>query len=321
LILSRSIKKPLQKILSLLLSCLLSLIGYSQDIVLHYDSTYSLNTGKVLPVQFEVITAKGFSLYSKTITEGTIPWRKFEINIEGGTFDKGEIVIGNYKDLIDERLIKLQVEYKPLKISRIFLIPLRFNGEMVADFKPKAPKSPTKLRLLRIGRSGYDGVNGKPGQDAPNLLIHASTKIIDKDTLLQALIVKEGSVDTMKYYIDPKFGSLVVNAEGGDGGKGEDGGEGLNAEKGKSSGIGGNGGAGGVGGKGGSITVYFKEGTERMLQCMKFKTGAGDAGDGGSGGKGGLSSFNGTSYRQTAGEAGAIANRSNVPGKVIWIKN
>lgn len=295
--------------------------GKCQDLLMHYDSTYHINFGKTLPVQFEVITKEGKRSKSKAIVDGTIPLRKFRVKVTGGRFRDGEILIGNHHDVIDEKLVKVEVEYKPLDLKRTFFITIRFNGQQLADYKPVQPSSPIKLRLLRLGRRGFKGADGKRGTEAPDLVVYLSAKRIGNDTILLASIVAEGKTDTGKYYINPRIGKLIIKAEGGDGGPGEDGGEGLQAEGRKSPGAGGNGGKGGVGGDGGNIIVYYDSTMQWMMKSVEFHVGPGKGGIGGGGGAGGTDPRP-TPFAlstQASGHTGAPGNRGAGYGSVVFI--
>jgi hypothetical protein len=167
------------------------------------------------------------------------------------------------------------------------------------------------LSFFHLSRDGGDGKTGHPG---PALRVKVSAVPLGDSVILVITILKGGSKEADRYYVNPRHGKIFISAEGGDGGDGGDG------EDGSSGGDGGNGADGGPGG-----TIYVALDTSAVAYAnspciVYFNSG----GRGGKGGNGGRSSGNGSSEGRFGndggrGMSGPAIHVTDISGKTLWI--
>lgn len=166
------------------------------------------------------------------------------------------------------------------------------NGLQEANYNGKNGRSGANGSLrfaIKLFHMARRGGHGKPGKSAPNLLVRVSAIPSGDSSILIVSITKEGGKKTAQYYVNPKYGKLIISANGGDGGSGGDGEDGdTPGEKRPYGGIGGDGGNGADGGNGGTIKVAFDSAAIRYVDCncIFYNNFGGQAGEGGEGGKG-----------------------------------
>lgn len=138
---------------------------------------------------------------------------------------------------------------------------------------------------LLLGIPG-NGKNGKDGSPGPELDVKVSSVLSGDSMMLRLIITVIGNKSKTKtHYVNPRYGRIIIVANGGNGG---DGGSGDAVKEGKS-GFGGNGGNGGNGGTGGIIHVAIDSSALSFATCacIVYENMGGHGGSGGSGGKGG----------------------------------
>jgi hypothetical protein len=277
--------------LILCIAIALPFAAQSQDIQLHYDSAYSLNFNKAIPIGFEVTNADGQKITTKGFLNGKASWGDFNVQAAGCVLNKDVLYIGGPTGAADDHIIQLAVTYKPWNIIKTVLLTLRFDGVLLALYKPAKAEDRSARgeriihRILIFTRDGKPGYDGRKGADGPNLKVNLLTKTTGSDTLLGAAVTIINTAHTDTFYINPRLGQIKISADGGDGGNGGDGGPGCGVKSNASDG--GSGGDGGNGGRGGMIEVKADSITEHWLGSLVFSNEGGTGGSGGHGGKGG----------------------------------
>ena len=143
--------------------------------------------------------------------------------------------------------------------------------------------------LIRSAKHGKDGRNGKPG---PELDVKISTILSGDSSLLKLTVSVRGrEKQPDNYFVNPRHGAIVIEANGGDGGDGGRGEDGLPKDGKRSATDGGDGGNGGNGGAGGIINVTIDSSALAFANC-KCILYANRGGRGGASGEGGASSEN-----------------------------
>ncbi len=296
---------------------LLPFAAKSQDIHLHYDRAYSLNFNKAIPIGFEVTNTDGQKITTKGFLKGNASWGDFDVQAAGCVLNKDILYIGSPVGTTGDHIIQLAVTYKPWNICKKVQLPLRFDGVVLALYKP--PKALDRSargeriirRILIFTREGKPGYAGHKGADGPSLKVLLFTRPTGSDTLLGASVTVMNTAHTDTFYINPRLGQIKISADGGDGGNGGDGGPGCGVKSSASNG--GSGGNGGNGGRGGIVEVHADSITAHWLSCIVLSHQGGAGGSGGNGGAGGKAE-KGTatgSYGSSGGNgaSGADGNR------------
>jgi hypothetical protein len=263
----------------------------SQDIQLYYDSAYSLNFNKAIPIGFEVTNTDGQKIITKGFLKGSAAWGDFDVQGAGCVLNKDILHIGSPVGTTGDHIIKLAVTYKPWNISKTVLLNLKFDGVVLALYKPPKPEDRSARgeriirRILIFTREGKPGYAGRKGADGPDLKLQLFTRPTGSDTLLGAAVTIINTAHTDTFYINPHLGQIKISADGGDGGNGGEGGTGCGIKSNASNG--GTGGDGGNGGRGGIIELAVDSSTRKWLHCIVFSNEGGTGGAGGRGGAGG----------------------------------
>ena len=164
--------------------------------------------------------------------------------------------------------------------------------------------------LIRSAKHGKDGRNGKPG---PELNVKISALLSGDSTILKLTVVdKSNGKIADDYFVNPRYGAIMVEANGGKGGNGGKGEDGLPKDGKRSATDGGNGGNGGQGGAGGIINVTIDSSALAFVNC-KCILYANRGGEGGASGSGGMSNEN--TNRGSDGEPG----RNGIDGPSVQI--
>lgn len=273
-----------------------SLIGQKIEIINKFND--GINLGSIIEIGIIEISRNGDTSLTKGFLNGKKPWRLYDVNTDGGTFEKGYIKIGDDINNIDDHRISINVRKK--KDPQIFasmFIPLDYCGTKIVNYKPpkaengksRGPRILIKKLLFKplSGKVGKDGANGING-DELDVYIDALKWQNFPDTVLHIVIHNQPDRSEKDFFINPTCGITKIIADGGDGGNGGNGGPGVYYGYGTK---GGNGGNGGDGGNGGNVNVYIKECADNYLSSIIISNKGGVAGKGGRGGKGGFKSI------------------------------
>lgn len=199
----------------------------------------------------------------------------------------------------------------------------KVNQTRGAVFTPKRAKDGHDRmgfmnQLFRLPQNGTNGKNGRPG---PHLNVRISSILVQDSSLLKIVIsVIGGGKAATTYFVNPRYGRLVIWANGGEGGWGGEGDEGHDADEKHSPGDGGSGGNGGDGGIGGSINVSFDSSAIEFVHC-KCITYFNNGGLGGQGGKGGNAGATGSFtniHDANSGNSGSDGGQG-MPGPQVFI--
>lgn len=239
----------------------------------------------------------------------TIAWDQFGVEVEGGTFADGKVIISsNFADIKQHEVKVKAYLLKNPELKSELVLHLDYKGEMLADFSGTAGKpgrngqsgqrgdNGSSSTSPRDGGNGGQGGNGGDGAQGQDIEVFAKIKpdpILKKDLLEVRVKSKTTGVEQV-YLVDPDGGKLKVSTDGGRGGSGGTGGYGgpggSNSYS-KTSGNGGNAGFAGNGGngaRGGSITVYLDPGTDKIpAGTLTFSNEGGAGGNRGQAGVGG----------------------------------
>lgn len=239
----------------------------------------------------------------------SIEWDRFSVEVEGGTFSNGKVVVSSNPADINNYQVKVKAYMtKNPELRHELILNLDFKGAMLADFSGVAGKpgrsgqsgqrgdngsSSTSPRDGGNGGQGGNGSDGGQGQDIEVFVKMKADPILKKDLLEVRVKSKTTDADQI-YFVDPAGGKLTISADGGAGGNGGSGGYGgpggSNSYS-KTSGNGGNAGFAGNGGngaRGGSITVYIDPSADKLATgTLSYSNEGGAAGKGGQAGVGG----------------------------------
>lgn len=269
----------------------------------------------------------------------SIEWDRFGVEVEGGTFANGKVIISNNLADIKNYQVKVKAWFiKNPELKHELVLNLDFKGEILADFSGTMGKpgrngqsglrgdngsSSTPPRDGGNGGQGGNGSDGGPGQDIEVFAKMKPDPVLKKD-LLEVRVKSKTTGTEQVYFVDPAGGKLKVSADGGAGGSGGSGGYGgpggSNSYS-KTSGNGGNAGFagnGGNGGKGGSITVYVDPGVDKLpAGTLSFSNEGGAAGNRGQAGVGGAKG----DYPSTWGQHGTpgFPGNSGIKGPEVKI--
>lgn len=248
-----------------------------------------ISPGQSIPIGIIVKTDKDKEYRTPNFPEDgsfrSIEWDRFGVEVEGGTFADGKVIISSNLADIKHYQIKVKAYFlKNPELKHELVLNLDFKGEIVADFSGERGKpgrngqsgqrgdngsSSTSPRDGGNGGQGGNGGDGAPGQDIEVFAKMTSDAILKKDLLEVRVKSKTTGIEQI-YLVDPAGGKLKVSVDGGAGGSGGSGGYGgpggSNSYS-KTSGNGGNAGYAGNGGngaKGGSVTVYLDPSVDKL---------------------------------------------------------
>ena len=226
-------------------------------------------------------------------------------------------------------------------MNRPCLILLLLSVSLTANSRP--PKRDKRFALRNTfyqvnyqaekGRDGLDGSarlgslvplhppcsgrDGKTGHTGPNLFGRVSALRVGDSVILVIVIRKDKEARTNCYYVNPRYGKIIIDADGGDGGAGGWGA--CGSEKNETNG--GDGGNGGVGGKGGAIDMTFDSTAVGYVHCSCIiyfnRGGRGGSGGHGGEGKGGCSKDGQYGMNGENGIPGAPVSIRDPSGRVI----
>ena len=272
----------------------------------------------------------------------TIEWNRFKVEVEGGIFADGKVMISSNPSEIKNHQVKIKASFlKNPEIASELVLEIDYKGETFADFSGTPGKygqsgqngvrgnnAVTSSDRCSSGGNGGQGGNGGDGGQGQDLEVYAKMKY-NEELKKELLEVRVKSLTTNKeqmYWVDPNGGSIKISADGGIGGAGGSGGAGGaggNDTYSKTSGSGGYGGSGGNGGngaKGGSITVYMDPSTNKLPNgVILFSNEGGAAGNRGQGGNGGAKGDYPSNWGQS-GPSGAYGNAGTKGPEIKIIK-
>ncbi len=268
----------------------------------------------------------------------TVEWDQFGVDVEGGTFADGKVIISsNFADIKEHQVKVKAYLLKNPELKSELILHLDYKGGMLADFSGTPGKAGrngqsgqrgdngSSSTSPRDGGNGGQGGNGGDGGQGQDIEVFAKMKpdpILKKDLLEVRVKSKTTGVEQI-YLVDPDGGKLNVSADGGAGGSGGAGGYGgpggSNSYS-KTSGNGGNAGFAGNGGngaKGGSITVYLDPSADKLpAGTLTYSNEGGAAGNRGQAGVGGAKG----DYPSSWGQHGAAGFPGNSGTKGPEIK-
>ncbi|RFM31715.1 hypothetical protein [Chitinophaga silvisoli] len=201
------------------------------------------------------------------------------------------------------------------------------NGLQEANFNGKNGKNgnngagrllPTLFNMARRGG------NGKPGKPGPTLQVKVAA-FPDGDSSILFITITAGKNNTHSYYVNPRYGKLIISANGGDGGNGGDGETGdRTGEKRPYGNSGGAGGNGADGGDGGTIIVTYDSTAlpYANCNCIFYNNFGGKGGGSGAGGQasGTVSADGSAGTNGRNGESGPNVLIQGPDKKIIQIK-
>ncbi len=277
--------------------------------------------GKTLKMGLKVTLYNGKERETRGILKGSLSWKKFTVNVDGGTFKNGVLTLNGRPGTNNPHAVIVDVEseqYPNVKARKE--ITLNYKGTVVATFRGRdgqkgaqGDDKGTPL-LWRDGNDGGQGGHGGHGHTGPTINAYMSS--VYDSVLKMELIevyVESNRGRREKYLINPNGGRMIINSYGGNGGAGGTGGDGgngkrANADKGRSGGNGGNGGIGGVGGyggRGGEIHLFVAPEIAKYQHLVDLNNNGGQGGRGGFGGSPGSGgSSDGNLPRGNRGEPG-----------------
>jgi len=239
----------------------------------------------------------------------SIEWDRFGVEVEGGSFTNGKVIINSNAADIKNYQVKIKAYFiKNPELKHELILNLDFKGEVLADFSGTPGKpgrngqsgqrgdNGSSSTSPRDGGNGGQGGNGGDGGQGQDIDVFAKLKydaVLKKD-LLEVRVKSKTTGTEQVYFVDPAGGKLKISADGGAGGPGGTGGYGgpggSNSYS-KTSGNGGNAGFAGNGGngaKGGSIVVYLDPSTDKLpAGILTYSNEGGAAGSRGQAGVGG----------------------------------
>ena len=170
----------------------------------------------------------------------------------------------------------------------------KLNALQSAIYIPKKAKDGKDgdARLtITLFRTAKHGNNGKDGTLGSTLHVYVSAMQLGDSAILRLKVEEVGVAKRPDiYYVNPRFGQIIISANGGDGGNGGRGQDGKPQDEKHFAADGGNGGNGGNGGGGGTIRVTMDSSALGYVNCsciLYFNKGGigGSGGDGGAGGQ------------------------------------
>ncbi len=271
-----------------------------EEIEIEYDKSNALlgPRGKI-----ELGITNVFDNNEITQTEGFLrgdkEWSLYSVEVEGGTYREGEIIIG-FPENHKVKVIASLLSNPTLKTE--LTIPLDYKGKYSAYYDGKSGRHGRRgnngfwgqkgRKFSSVGgdggqgRNGGHGENGRVGEngmdgEAVDVYVSAEENKELGITIVSVLSIGKYSGRKSVAKFTPEGGSYLIYARGGHGGHGGDGGIG---------------GRGGDGGRGDDVKkVTHKDGTTTETCGVGgnggFSGHGGDGGDGGIGGKGGTITF------------------------------
>jgi hypothetical protein len=269
----------------------------------------------------------------------TVEWNQFKIEVEGGKFADGKVIIsGNPADIKNHEVKIKAATIKNAEIKSEWTVKLNYTGNIVADFSgtpgergysgqngqrgANAVTSSDKCGSGGNGGPGGNGGNGDVGQDIEVFAKMKYDEVLKKE-LLHVLVKSKTTGKSQTYLVNPEGGKIKVSADGGyggSGGQGGQGGQGGDDSYRQASGNGGNGGSGGVGGNGangGTITAYMDPSTDKLpAGVITFSN---EGGEGGYRGEAGIAGAKGY-YNSNWGQQGAYGTYGQAGKKGPQVK-
>lgn len=251
-------------------------------------------------------------------------WGDFEIQVRGGTLERGTLTISrDVRTYSEGKNVEVVITHRVLKKqSHKLVLQVDFSGDHEINFGgatagATGKKGNAGIRLfLAEGVDGHPGEDGKNGEHADDIILYIKQDTAYKNDTMLRVLVKFPKKDTSIVFLHniQKY-KLKISANGTNGGDGGAGGRGsggrdardaTNVFLSKAAGNGGNGGKGGDagdGGNAGTITVYIENKIQHHLyNKIGIENKPGKAGKPGKGGRGGSGGYG--SLTQVAGKSG-----------------
>lgn len=308
-----------------------------------YDPNAKLTLGQSIPIGIVALNAKGKEFKTPGfLLPGllkTVEWTAFRVDVEGGSYVNGAILVHNNLSGIKNHEVKVTASLiKNPDVKNELVIKLNYKGTTFVDFNgskgkrgkegadgPRGNNAVTSSDHCTSGGMGAMGQQGGNGGEGQQIEVYMKMKFDDllKKDMLYVQVKVKNTTEQRLVIVDPEEGKLIISANGGKGGDGGTGGAGGTGGTDTYHSTAGNGGQGGMGGNGGngsnggSITVYKDPGTDKISTEITYSNEGGDGGRGGEGGRGG---YKGDSPNASNGPQGPAGNSGQSGSKGPEVK-
>ena len=256
--------------------------------------------GATFKIEVEGKNKKGKLKETANLIKNNLSWNSLEINVDGGSFEKGTITID--RDFYLKKLTRVTIvvsDKKNPNVKDTYAFELNTKSSQIADFSGSDGESGDKgdsgdSADSGTAGSGSFGENGKNGENGENLDVFITSDSIGGEKILKILIKNKETLKESAYMVNTNGGSIFIDASGGDGGTGGRGGRGGSGGDDANGGDGGTGGMGGSGGFGGVVNLTYDSTVIAFMHLVTINVNGGEAGSGGRGGKRGKGDSNGS---------------------------
>ncbi len=278
--------------LVLFLIVLFTSSAFSQKLILQYDSAVQVNEGSVVRIGATMIKGSD-SIKTKGLLKGNFSWRKFKVEVRGGSFIRGKVIVSKNQKELKNFSVEVKVTLKKdASVSALLRIPFLYSEFKEIDYTPKffLPDGSWNLFPKPTCHSPHAGKSGQDGYDAANRDVYLDIihDTVAKRSLIQIRIVQFES-STIDTFITDHLCHVSIIADGNDarsGWNGSDAKDKAADEVQKDCPCeAGNGGDGGNGGNGAEIRVIYNIALSDQIACLKISNKGGKAGSGGSAGR------------------------------------
>jgi hypothetical protein len=287
----------------LLFTCLVGIAGKKNDLVelkIIPEENHLAYPGATLKIEVEGKNKKGKIKETANLIKNNLSWNSLEVNVDGGTFDKGTIVIN--RDFYLKKLARVTIVVSDKKnpdVKDSYSFELNTKTSQNADFSGSPGESGDKgdsgdSAESGTAGSGAYGENGKNGENGENLDVFITSDSIAGEKILKILIKNKETLKESAFMVNTNGGSIFIDASGGKGGDGGRGGRGGSGGDDANGGDGGTGGMGGSGGFGGVVNVTYDSTVIAFMHLITINVNGGEGGNGGRGGKRGKGDSNGS---------------------------
>ncbi len=182
-------------------------------------------------------------LKTRGLCNGFVNWNSYSVRVEGGVFDRGEIIVST-----DPRIAKdfLKISVTPFfypELKQEIELPISYKTKFIVNCKGQNGLGgfnglsgeelhgldTTKNWKSYDGHQGQNGTDGETGADGCIADVFVKAKMVSEKRMISVLVINHCNNIHSVFLIDPDGGSLLVDVSGGNGG---DGGNGGNGEKG-----------------------------------------------------------------------------------------
>lgn len=198
--------------------------------------------GTRFPIGVIAETSFRKKLATRGLCKGYVNWNSYAVQVEGGKFENGEIVVSS-NPLIAKHFLKISVTpfYYP-ELKQEMELPISYKTNFVANCKGQNGLagynglSGAELHQMDTahiwksfdGLDGQVGTNGETGNDGCLADVFVKAMNASGKKLMNVLVINHCNNSHTIFWIDPDGGSLLIDVSGGDGGNGGTGGDGEN---------------------------------------------------------------------------------------------